>query len=60
MQELPNIILVIVQLNLSEGKTSHKTLLKNQIDKVCMDYVCVEMSDPEKTPEDMASDGLVL
>jgi DNA-binding PadR family transcriptional regulator len=60
IQELPDIIRVIVLLNLSEGKTSHKTLLKNQIDKVCMDYVCVEMSNLEKTLNDMPSDGLVL
>jgi DNA-binding PadR family transcriptional regulator len=59
IQELPDIIRVIVLLNLSEGKTSYKSLLKDQIDKVCMDYVCVEMSDLEKTLDGMASDGLV-
>ena len=59
IQELPDIIRVVVLLNLSEGKTSHKTQLKDQIDKVCMDYVCVEMSDLEKTLDGMTSDGLV-
>jgi hypothetical protein len=55
IQELLEIVRVIVLLNLSEGKTSHKSLLKNQIDKVCMDYVCVEMSDLEKILGSMAS-----
>jgi hypothetical protein len=46
-------------LNPSEGKTSHKTLLRDQVNKVCMDYVHVEMSDLEKTLDGMAADGLV-
>jgi hypothetical protein len=59
IQELPDIIRVIVLPNLSEGKTSHKSLLKDQIDKVCMDYIGFEMSDLEKTLDSMASDGRV-
>jgi len=59
IQEPPDIIRVIVLLNLSEGKTSHKSLLEDQIDKVSIDCVCVEMSDLEKTLDSMVSDGLV-
>lgn len=59
IQELPDIIRVIVLLNLSKGATSQKSSLKNQIDRVCTDYVCVEMSDLEKTLNAMASEGLI-
>lgn len=59
IQELPDIIRVIVLLNLSKGAASHKSALKRQIDKVCMDYVCVEMSDVDKTLDGMATDGLI-
>jgi VIT1/CCC1 family predicted Fe2+/Mn2+ transporter len=59
IQELPDIIRVVVLLNLNKGQTLNKSLLKTQIDKVCMGYACVDMSDVNKTLEDMASDGLI-
>jgi VIT1/CCC1 family predicted Fe2+/Mn2+ transporter len=59
IQELPDIIRVIVLLNLTNGATSDKSVLKNQIDKVCTGYACVEMSDLDKTLDGMASDGLI-
>jgi hypothetical protein len=59
IQELPDIIRVIVLLNLTKGETSDKSVLKNQIDKVCTGYACVEMSDLDKTLDGMASDGLI-
>jgi VIT1/CCC1 family predicted Fe2+/Mn2+ transporter len=59
IQELPDIIRVIVLLNLSKGTTMQKPILKHQIDKVCTGYVCVEMNDVEKTLNEMASEGLV-
>jgi DNA-binding PadR family transcriptional regulator len=59
IQELPDIIRVVVLMNLSEETASDKSLLKNQIDKVCTGYACVEMSDVDKTLDDMASDGLI-
>jgi len=59
IQELPDIIRVVVLMNLSGGTASDKSLLKNQIDKVCTGYACVEMSDVDRTLDDMASDGLI-
>lgn len=59
IQELPDLIRVIVLLNLSKGTALQKSSLKNQIDKVCMEYVCVEMSDLDKTLDTMVSDGLI-
>lgn len=60
IQELPDIIRVIVLVNLSKGVRLQKSVLKRQIDKVCMDYVCVEMGDLDKALHEMASEGLIL
>jgi DNA-binding PadR family transcriptional regulator len=59
IQELPDIIRVIVLLNLSKGTTLQKPALKHRIDKVCTGYVCVEMSDVDKALNEMASEGLI-
>lgn len=47
-------------VNLSKGVRLQKSVLKRQIDKVCMDYVCVEMGDLDKALHEMASEGLIL
>lgn len=60
IQELPDIIRIIVMMNLSKGASLQKSALKNQIDKVCTGYVCVEMSDFDKTLEEMAAEGLIV
>jgi hypothetical protein len=36
IEELPDIIKVIVLLNLSKGHRMHKSTLKHRIDKVCV------------------------
>jgi hypothetical protein len=59
IQELPDIIRVIVMLNLRKGTSVQKSWLKHQIDKVCTGYVCVEMRDLDKTLEQMAAEGLI-
>jgi len=48
-----------VLLNLREGAV-HKDSLKRRIDKVCVGYACVEMSDLDIALKDMTSEGLVL
>jgi len=60
IQELPDIIRVIVLINLSKGIAQPKSTLKHQIDKVCTGFACIEMSDLEKTLSAMASEGLIL
>ncbi len=60
IQELRDIIRVIVLINLSKGDIVPRTLLKNQIDRVCTGYVCVETSDLEATLEEMKTEGLIL
>jgi DNA-binding HxlR family transcriptional regulator len=59
IQELPDVIRVIVLLNLSKGNPVRKSLLKRRIDKVCVSHACVEMSDLEETLQEMSSEGLI-
>ena len=59
IQELPDIIRVMVLLNLSKRAKVQKTILKHRIDKVCGRYACIEMSDLDKTLEAMATEGLI-
>ncbi len=60
IQELPDIIRIIVLLNLSKGITLHKSMLKTHIDHVCTGYACVEMSDLDDTLTGMAKEGLIV
>lgn len=60
IQELPDVIRVIVLLNLSKGTSILKSSLKRRIDKVCASYVCIEMSELEKALKEMASEGLII
>jgi DNA-binding PadR family transcriptional regulator len=59
IQELPDVIRVIVLLNLSKGKRMSKSTLKRRLDKVCVGYACVEMSELENALKEMASEGLI-
>jgi VIT1/CCC1 family predicted Fe2+/Mn2+ transporter len=59
IQELPDVIRVIVLLNLSKGKQLSKSMLKRRLDKVCVGYACVEMSELENALKEMASEGLI-
>lgn len=60
IQELPDIIRVIVLINVSKGAKLQKSLLKHKIDRVCASYVCVETEDLDRTLGEMASEGLIL
>ena len=58
IQDLPDVIRVIILLNLRKGIIK-KTLLKKRIDKVCIGYTCVEMDELEEALNEMASEGLI-
>jgi VIT1/CCC1 family predicted Fe2+/Mn2+ transporter len=60
IQDLPDVIRVIVLLNLSKGKQMRKSMLKRRLDKVCIGYTCVEMSELEKALKEMASEELII
>ena len=59
IQELPDVIRVIVLLNLSKGNKVRKDFLKRRIDRVCTGRVCIDMSDLEKTLQEMSDEGLI-
>jgi hypothetical protein len=58
IQELPDVIRVIVLLNLSKGVKIKKSTLKSRIDRVCVSYTCVEMPELDKTLKEMSGEGL--
>jgi DNA-binding PadR family transcriptional regulator len=60
IQELPDVIRVIILLNLSKGKQMRKSVLKRRLDKVCTSFTCIEMSELEKALKEMASEGLII
>jgi DNA-binding PadR family transcriptional regulator len=60
IQELPDVIRVIVLLNLSKGKRMQKSMLKRRIDRVCVSYTCIEMNELEKALKEMVSEGLII
>ena len=60
IQELPDVIRIIVMLNLSEGHIMPKVSLKRRIDKVCTNLACINMSELEKALKEMASEGLII
>ncbi|MCW3995546.1 MAG: hypothetical protein NWE98_05295 [Candidatus Bathyarchaeota archaeon] len=59
IQELPDVIRVIVLLNLTKGTKLKKSTLKNRIDRVCVSYACIEMSELDKSLKEMMAEGLI-
>ena len=59
IQELHDIIRVIILVDLCKGVKVQKAWLKEQIDKVCTGYVCVESRDLDKTLGQMVAEGLI-
>lgn len=59
IQELPDVIRVIVLLNLSKGAKIKKSTLKGKIDRVCVSYTCVDMSELDKALKEMSNEGLI-
>jgi DNA-binding PadR family transcriptional regulator len=59
IQELPDVIRVVVLLNLSKGAKIKKSTLKNRIDRVCVNYACIEMNELDKALKEMSNEGLI-
>ena len=59
IQELPDVIRVIVLLNLSKGVKVNKSVLREKLDRVCVNYTCIEMSELDKALDEMASENLI-
>jgi hypothetical protein len=60
IQELPDVIRVIVLLNLSKGAKIKKSTLKNRVDGICVSYVCIEMNELDKALKEMSDEGLIV
>jgi len=59
IEELPDVIRVIIMLNLSKVHRMQKVTLKKRIDKVCVSIACISMSELEKVLQQMESEGLL-
>ena len=59
IEELPDVIRVIVLLNLAKGSRLSKQTLQRRIDKVCVNIACINMGEIEKTLKSMSSEGIV-
>ncbi len=59
IQELPDVIRVIVLLNLTKGTKLKKSTLKNRIDRVCVSHACIDMAEMDKALKEMASEKLI-
>ena len=60
IQELPDVIRVIVLLNLSKGAKIKKSTLKTRVDRVCVSYTCVEMQELDRALKEMSTEGLII
>lgn len=60
IEELPDVVRIMVLLNLSKGHRLQKTTLKRKIDKVCVSIACIDMGELEKALTEMASKGLIV
>jgi len=60
IQELPDVIRVIVLLNLSKGAKIKKSTLKNRVDHICVSYACIEMSELDRALKEMSAEGLII
>jgi hypothetical protein len=60
IQDLPDVVRVVVLLSLTGGSALQKTSLKRRVDRILKGQTKVEISDLDKTLEEMATEGLVL
>jgi len=59
IQELPDVIRVIVLLNLTKGAKLKQSTLKRRIDRVCVGYTCIDTAELNKALTEMASENLI-
>jgi VIT1/CCC1 family predicted Fe2+/Mn2+ transporter len=59
IEELPDVIRIIVLLNLSKGHRMPKATLKRRIDRVCVSLACISLDELENVLQQMAGGGLL-
>jgi hypothetical protein len=60
IEDLPDVIRIIVLLNLSKGHRMKKSSLKRRIDRVCVSIACVNMNELEKALKQMVAEELII
>ena len=60
IQELPDVIRIIVLLNLTKGAKLKKRVLKRRIDRVCVRHACINTSELDKALSEMAAEKLIV
>jgi len=59
IEELPDVIKIIVLLNLSKGRRMKKATLKRRIDRVCVSLACISMDELSNAIKEMSLEGLI-
>jgi hypothetical protein len=60
IEDLPDVIRIIVLLNLSKGHRMKKSSLKRRIDRVCVSIACINMNELEKALKQMVAEELII
>jgi hypothetical protein len=60
IEDLPDVIRIIVLLNLSKGHRMKKSSLKRRIDRVCVSIACVNMNELEEALKQMVAEELII
>jgi hypothetical protein len=60
IEDLPDVIRIIVLLNLSRGHRMLKSTLKRRIDRVCVSLACISMDELEKAIKQMVTEELII
>ncbi|MCW4001360.1 MAG: hypothetical protein NWE93_14095 [Candidatus Bathyarchaeota archaeon] len=60
VQELPDVIRIVVLLNLTKGAKLKRQTLKRRIDRVCSKRACIDTSELDKALREMAAEKLIV
>jgi len=60
IQELPDVIRVLILINLSRGTALKKTQIKRRIDRIFKRQMYLEMGDLDEALDEMITEGLVI
>lgn len=60
IQNLPDILKIVILIDLKKGREAEKSSLKKRIDKFLGCYSCIEAADFEETLQEMVDEGLII
>jgi hypothetical protein len=59
IQELPDVIRVIILINLTKGAKIKRATLRSRINRICSNYACIEIPEFDKALTEMSNEGLI-